>query len=333
MPQLSARFSFPISAACLITWPETGTPGALHVAVEGLSVKVTLTLAEHWRTKPNSEADWTTSVAELEITVSGEEPDEPPPVLVSAEGKRDLTAQQAYLLKKLPRYKRIAIEVGNRVLTFFRYTLNTPNVVRISERDQAANQATWIDASGQDLPAPTAIFIVQPVPGLKGQLGVKKLTPDSFENLQAYVESPKDPSLPVSLLSEAQSAWFEGNLRRAVLELSICTEVVVKRRFFAHESPAGAAFDYLEDRSKIAVKVLDLIDAVAEAAFGISYKKAEPNRYRSIDYLFRCRNKIAHRGELSFRDDGARTIAVDATTVEEWWNAVAHLVSWINSLE
>jgi hypothetical protein len=172
----------------------------------------------------------------------------------------------------------------------------------------------------------------QPVPGLKGELGARKLTPADLPELQSFLSAPIEPPLAVTLLSDAQAAWFEGSLRRSVLELAICTEVLVKRRFFAKSSPAGAAFDYLEDKAKISVRVLELLDSVAEEAFACSYKKQEPAYYQKIDHLFRCRNKIAHRGELAFRDDSGKTIGVDAPLVETWWHAVENLRQWLQSL-
>lgn len=155
------------------------------------------------------------------------------------------------------------------------------------------------------------------------------LTPDLLPGLQAFISNPTEPSLTLTLLSDAQTAWFEGSLRRSVLELAICTEVMVKRRFFAGNSPAGAAFDYLEDKSKVSVRVLDLIDSIAEEAFAKSYKTEEPDNFRRIDHLFRCRNKIAHRGELSFRDDSGKVVAVDGQIVETWWQAVLNLRGWL----
>ena len=107
---------------------------------------------------------------------------------------------------------------------------------------------------------------------------------------------------------------------------------MVKRTFFAKASPAGAAFDYLEDKAKVSVRVLELLDVIAEEAFSRSYRKENGADYQYIDQLFRCRNKIAHRGELLFRDDHGATVQVDAKTVGIWWLAVANLKDWLETL-
>lgn len=147
--------------------------------------------------------------------------------------------------------------------------------------------------------------------------------------LLSFLAEPEQPSLSETLLSDAQSAWFEGNPRRSVLELAICTEVIVKRKFFAESSPAGAAFDYLEDKAKISVRILELLDKIALEAFSRSYRNDSPDDYRAIDHLFRCRNKIAHRGELAFRDDTGTLIQVDKALVATWWSSVINLREWL----
>ena len=145
-------------------------------------------------------------------------------------------------------------------------------------------------------------LVAERTPGLHGELGVGGLTPDLSESLQRYLEHPNAPQLFQELLFDAQTAWFAGNLRRSVLELAVACEIVVTRHFFADESPAGAAFDYLEDQGRIRVRVLDLMTVFLRR--GHRSRSERPDEYRDLDHLFRCRNKVAHRGELSYQDDG-----------------------------
>lgn len=273
---------------------------------------------------------WTYRIQALEIVVSRNETDACPDVVVNADGTRDLTGQGAYLRSKRPAYQKAARETANRILSFFQYSLFTPLVRPVSPWNQSLHSPTWLDASGKELRG-DYVVIAEPVPGVNGELGVRKLTQEILPELQNFLATPAEPSLALALLSDAQTAWFEGGLRRSVLELAICTEVMVKRRFFAKDTAAGAAFDYMEDKAKVSIRVLDLIDAVAEEAFGASYKKQESSWFQKIDYLFRCRNKIAHRGELSFRDDLGRKVSVDAPQIAEWWCAVANLKDWLES--
>jgi hypothetical protein len=248
-------------------------------------------------------------------------------------GSRDSIDQQNYLRERLPAYRKTARDVVNRVLRFFQYRLHTPLVRPISPWEQALHNPIWYDDALVELPARMFTVIFQPMLGSDGALDVRNLTPNDLAAFEQHMAQPERPSLPEELLSDAQSAWYEDNLRRAVLELAICVEILVKRKFFAESTPAGAAFDYLEDKSKISVRVLDLLDGVAKQAFSHSYKEDALEQYQRIDYLFRCRNKIAHRGELSFRDDGATLVHVDKATIVLWWQATNHLTTWFNSLQ
>lgn len=331
VPTLTARFCIEVSSPCLIQWPEGEIPEVV-TTFDSFHVVVKLVSAEHWRSKTHGDLNWTTGLSTLQIEISRNEPDSPPDVIVTPEGKRDLTLQGEYLRPKQGEYQAAAREIANRILRFFQYTLSTPSVKQIPKWDQALCAATWWDACGREVRG-DVIFAVEPIPGRRGEMGVRKFTPAELPELQAFASKPIEPALTLTLLSDAQTAWFEGGLRRSVLELAICTEVMVKRRFFAGGSPAGAAFDHLEDKAKVSVRVLDLVDSVAEEAFGKSYKVEDPDNHKRIDHLFRCRNKIAHRGELSFRDDSGKAVAVDASLVETWWQAVSHLRTWLEALD
>jgi hypothetical protein len=57
------------------------------------------------------------------------------------------------------------------------------------------------------------------------------------------------------LIVDARASVVQGNFRRAVLEMAIACEVTTKQLFFKKATPAGDAFDYLEDKSRINVSV------------------------------------------------------------------------------
>lgn len=329
MHLLSAQFKLKISSPCLLAWPEHQNP-VVEVSHGEFQVVATL-YSLSGRSKVGDDANWTTELEELEIVVSHVEVDTPPPVVVTDDGMHDLTFRAEYLRAKLPGFQNAAHEIANRILLFFRFSLFTPLVRPIAAWSQSLQNPKWFDADGVEVRG-GSIFMVLAVPGGRGELGAKKLSPADLPALKSFVSSTKEIPLTLELLSDAQSAWFEGNLRRCILELAICTEVMVKRIYFAKASPSGAAFDYLEDKAKVSVRVLELMDAVAKEAFSISYKDEKPAHFQNIDHLFRCRNKIAHRGELSFRDDSGKVIDVGAPIVEAWWLAVADLKLWLESL-
>ena len=159
---------------------------------------------------------------------------------------------------------------------------------------------------------------------------MQKLEPDIEESLVVALLDPIIPTLHEEILSDAQTASFEGNIRRAVLELAITCEIVAKQKYFSEESASGAAFNHLDDRR---VRVVDLIADKALEAFGKSFRIEQNGHYWNIDHLFRCRNNVAHRGELSYKNDGGKSIDVNTKTVSIWWNSVLVLVEWIGNLE
>ena len=330
MPLLTARFELPIHAACLLQLPD-GTVADIQTTHNGFAATVKLLPSKSWRQKGKDDTNWTTSVSAIEVTLTRDDPDDVPEVIQGSDGMRDFRQQGEFLLSRLDDYKSVAREIANKVLDFFRYCLLTPLVSKIVRWDQALATPVWYNARGENL-GPSRVVVAQPVPGIRGELGVQKLTKDKIPDLAQYLNASDEPSLELALLSDAQTAWFEDSLRRTVLELAICTEVMVKRCFFAASSPAGAAFDYLEDRSKVSVRVLDLLGPIADEAFSRSYRTEFPDHFRQIDLLFRCRNKIAHRGELTYRDDSGQTHLATSTEIAEWWESVAHLRTWLGSL-
>ena len=331
MPLLQAKFTLDVSSPCLLDFVGEPLPIRLSPNVRGFSVEVTLIPAEHWRGKLRNDDYWTTTLEQMVLLVSRDEPTDPPIIDNLPDGTKDLTQLGAYLRDRLPEYKLAAHELSNNILRYFRDHLFTPSTKSFPMWTQALSSPIWFNAEGKELRG-CYVSVVQPVPGMRGELGTRRLRPNDLSNLEAFISSPTDTPLDRTLLSDAQTAWFEGSLRRCVLELAICIEVLVKRKFFAAETPSGAAFDYLEDKAKVSVRTLELIDAVALESFQRSYRQDAKDQYTHIDHLFRCRNKIMHRGALIFKTDANVIVDVDAKIVECWWHAVVHLREWISKL-
>lgn len=331
MPKLVAHFDIEMPGQCLIAWPE-GERACFSVGIGSFDITIRLIPDESWGSKGINDTCFTRGVAGAEICVVRMEDEFPPEVVRNENGQMDYTIQSDYFASRSNVYGEVAREAANRMIRFFRYSLNTPLLRELSPGHQSLRNAEWTDEDGKAVGKAGGVFVMNPVHGLHGELDVRKLAPDNSSLLSLFLNEPPDASLTDEILSDAQSAWFEGNLRRAVLELAIACEVIVKRHFFAGDSPAGAAFDYLEDKAKVSVRIPELIDRVCTEAFARSFRDDHPDRYRDVDHLFRCRNKVAHRGELSFRDDGGRKIDVDALTVQSWWNAVVALRTWLRDI-
>jgi hypothetical protein len=332
MPRLHARFRLPVNAPCLIQWPEQQLPPTVEVTLGRFRVNVLLLPSFGQGVRPAPDQNFITDVEFLELTVSREEPGDPLAPFVSTDGTHNWEAQYGYLRGVLPAYRSTARQVANEVLSYFKYQLQTPLVKPIGEWSNELHSPVWFDANDARLPGSFGTILMQPMPGTAGEMGVRRFTPAHVAALGEHLQSPRKISITEDLLSNAQSAWFEDELIRAVIELAIGVEVAVKRRYFAHASPAGSAFDWLEDKARLPVRVLDLLDPIAKEAFSRSYKAEFPDDYEQIDFLIRCRNKAVHRGELSYRTDGGILVQVGKPLVERWWKSANHLVGWLASL-
>jgi len=132
-------------------------------------------------------------------------------------------------------------------------------------------------------------------------------------------------------ISDAKQAIYENDVLKAVIFLAIVCEVSIKRTFFAHNSYAGEAFNYLEEKRKVEVSPVELIKDVAERAFGQSFKKYAPVPFEHIEYLFRCRNKVAHRAQPIYRDKFGELVVLEKEELIVWWRSVTYLLDWLNS--
>ena len=225
----------------------------------------------------------------------------------------------------------MAIKVANRVIRFFRYVMNTPQLREFANQNAEFQNPVWTDENGKELnrymKELSVRFLRPPGTELLGEM-------DFTKNEDAKLESALESNLAIEthkeFLSDAQNSILDTKWRRAILEMAIACEVAVKEAFFAKASAAGAAYEYLEDKRRVNVRVIELIDGAAKLAFGHSFKADDRSTFDQIDYLFRARNKVAHRGEMVYQDNSEVVQQVDRTTLERWWASVAALMKWID---
>jgi len=223
MPTLTATFELEVSSPALLAIADEKEPPEMRVVamIESYKIDTTLIPAWDWRQKTKDDPLWTTGLALLRIAVSHDEAQDPPSVVETPDGKQNYGAQSEYLYAKLPEYRRIAREAANRVLLFFRYKLLTPSIRLFPRWAQALSSPIWFNSLGEELRGGRHTMVVQPVPGTRGELCVQRLSVADLTDLQTFISTPEEPSLELTLLSDAQTAWFEKSLRRAVIELAI----------------------------------------------------------------------------------------------------------------
>jgi len=107
-------------------------------------------------------------------------------------------------------------------------------------------------------------------------------------------------------------------------------ELAIKQTYFSTSTAAGRAYEFMEDRQKISMSIVDYIDGVAEYALGETFEKASSKAdYLNIQHLFRGRNKVVHRGELAYRDDKGKDHPIDLDVLKRWWVSIERLLGWL----
>jgi hypothetical protein len=252
------------------------------------------------------------------------------PIPQTIDGRINYEERRKYFEEREPAYQQAAWEMLDRAVRFFKYHLHNPNLSSVNQFDRDFQNPVWIDEGGEEIKYTDTgrITVVNTKPHLD-RFGIRPFSRLDDTDLLNALENPISPDLIEQLLSDAQSAAFQGNLRRSVLETAIACEIAVKQAFFAKATPSGAAYEYLEDKGKVHVSIPDLIHSVAKQAFGKSFKEDEEPHYNNIDFLFRGRNKVAHRGKLIYRDGSGALHPIDNYKLEEWWKSVRILHAWL----
>ena len=332
MSQLVAHFEVELPGHCLIATPRVRQI-PLTCTIEGFDVNVQID-GRSLRSLGQAAGDqyWTYALGKLLVKVARDEDEVPPPAMLDAEGQLNYKIQEEYFSRRIKAYALVACEAINRIIRFFKFELKTPFLQEFSADHQTFRNAEWTDASDTLIGKGAYEVVIGPTPGFNGELGIQKVEDESAELLRVELTNPRKWTLHKQILSDAQTALYECNLRRAVLELAIVSELVVERKFLSGDSPAIEAFEYLEDHARYRVGVPEYLDGVAKRAFGKSFKQDRSEDYRNIENLFRARNKVAHMGELWYRDNSPDRIDVDYDLVARWWDSVLRLINWLGQL-
>ncbi len=337
MGRLIAKATVQLPSYFIVYRPEEDEMN-YHVKIDDLDVELRLVADEYGKfQKGRDEEYWTTGISEIEVSVARDEVEMPPQPAITERGGKDYTVQEKYFEKRLKEYTNVAVEAVNRVIRFFKFELRNALLQEISVHDNDFRNIEWFDETGEVVSYEGLYYFVQPVPGLHPPLNSKRFTRDEDANLQKALDIPIIPTLYEEILSDAQSAIFNNNLRRAVLELAIACEVMVKQKFFAEDSPllkssVGQVFELMEHRNKVPFSVVELISDVAERVFKRNFKADKPKDFKSIEHLFRCRNSVAHKGKLTYKNNNKKEIEVKRPVVIEWLYSVAALMEWVESL-
>lgn len=242
---------------------------------------------------------------------------------VSTVGEIKLECRESYLV--------ILHTLVNRLTTYFRYHLGNPFLRRLNAGHIESWE--WLSDQGALIHSESRGMIVGwfPGPDSPNPLDSQWFKRSQAPELIAALQTPPDLSVAYELRAQAQEAIFEGKGFLAVLLLAVSSEVSIKTAFFRRDSIASDAFDYLEEKRQIEISPVELVSKVAKRAFGQSFSEHDKAAFDSLDNLFRCRNKIAHRAKATFRDKSENLTSPTAQMLVEWWKTVRKLQTWLES--
>jgi hypothetical protein len=230
-------------------------------------------------------------------------------------------------------FVRAAYEILNRLICYSRYKLGHPFMRPINISN--VESAEWLDASNTVVQTEGECTVVGFFPGIPNtprSLGSQYLTPGLTTSICTALSSGGEASIQEELLAFARDSIYEGHSLKAVLLMAVAAEVAIKTTFFRQDSLASIAFDYLEEKRKVEVTAIELIDKVAKRVGGASFKENDAEAFRDIDYLFRCRNKVAHRAMAQYKDDEGQLHLADEAKLYRWWQSVERLLRWLPRL-
>lgn len=223
-------------------------------------------------------------------------------------------------------YRKIAITALSRVFQFFKYRLYNP-FIEMPNYGLFDREGEW-RFNGSVIGKIPRVAVIGKLSGNAGQLSTEQLTLANAHEFKQALIQPAEVSITQEYLSEAHTAIIRRDFKKAVIDLAIACEVGIKTAFFQSEF-SYEMLNALEDMGKIEVSPPDMINRIAMRVIGQKFKDPE---YEDIVNLFRCRNKVAHRGELTFSiGNSGKKASVDIDLLEKWWFSTQALLEWLQT--
>lgn len=342
MPRLTARYEAELPVPILLHADRMSTAAfsepvfdqgrlSFPAVIDGLDVLLTVS-PDHgaWTGMPDGTA--LLGAVECIVEVSREGEDELPGVVATPSGGRDLTNRVPYFQARAPLYGAVATICLRRLLSFIRFRLGQPLIWGSGDSPPRLIHSTaWLDAAGNPVSTGFQALGVSIIGHRDREWQSAALAGKDEPALRSALESEPNVPLHYLIVAQGKDAAIEGDLRRAVMELAIASEIAVKQAFFSPATAAGEAFEYLEDKNLYKVGAIELLGEPSRRAFGEGFKDYDAVAFEHLDYLFRCRNKVVHRGQLVYRDQSGIATTPDRVRVRAWLGAVLRLFKWLEA--
>ena len=224
--------------------------------------------------------------------------------------------------------RKSVFQIMNKLISYMKYKKGNPFLRNAQIGD--VTTWTWEDANGNIISQEKKGVILADFPGIKNSLDSQGLRKSDLSAINDYLLEDHEVNMVDDLLLQAKEAIFSSNIFLGVVLLAVSVEIKVKTAFLGGNTAASDAFDYSQEKGKLSISPVEFIDKIADTAFGESFKKNNPKAFIEIENLFRCRNKIVHRGVGKFRNTKGEEMNADISALKVWWSSVATLFIWLD---
>ena len=330
MKRLVAHYNLRLTTGVIIKRPEGDLP-SYRTKIDAFEVVISLSPESTGAKKSQDEQHFTRDVTGLQVTCGRDEDEAPPQPAPTSSGGKDYTVQADYFDTREGEYATATMRALDRFFAFLRYSLHQPSFGPVRSHRTEFGNPTWRDEADNDVGHGRIGFVVQRLPT---GFGVIPLQQSHDSEITQRLSSDYSPELYEDFLADAQSAAFDENVSRAVVELAIACEVAIKHTFFGQTTASASALtiEHLEDKNRLRLRVVELIHTTSKDVFGVSFCELHEPEYRHIEELFRCRNKVAHRGCPNFKDQDGTLHEATLDTCERWFASVRVMMNWLKRL-
>jgi len=145
--------------------------------------------------------------------------------------------------------------------------------------------------------------------------------------------SRADQDLPVELLVSAKERLIAEQLQEGVINLASACEIAatryIERKGKSSDPQVKAIVDARWNHS-FAERHFHLVPSYID---GRSFKSDDPNAFSLLEKAYWTRNKLAHSGELAYKDPASRTTTVVTRSMTiDFFNGCESAVEWISRL-
>jgi len=149
-----------------------------------------------------------------------------------------------------------------------------------------------------------------------------------WKNVASEIDCDAHPSIVDYFLTLARTALFSPDTQLLVLNTAIALEIFLKR--FCEEYNSAETAILLKENEKAPFCVCYL-KKIALGLFGKDFAVVSKEDYEKIDFLFRTRNSIVHRGLCIYKTDSSVEVQVDHEKSVAFFQAALRVISWIST--